>query len=299
MKVVVAGGTGFLGRHICRSLLDAGHRVTVLTRNPARVSFIPELAGAAAARADATDPRSLTGTLSGAAAVVGCVQFPNHPVEVPRKGLTYDRYDRQGTENLLAEAKAAGVERYVYLSGAGADARSDEVWYRAKGRAEDAVRASGLRWAIVRPSWAYGPEDRALNKFVTMVRFLPFVPQLGVRPQRVQPVHAGDIALAVRRIFERDDSWDAVYEIGGPDVMTMNEIIHTLLDVMGKKRPVVPIPVPLAKLGTAPLKLLPHPPMTPQGIAFAVQDGLVDTRALRERLGVEPITLREGLALYL
>ena len=299
MNVVVAGGTGFIGRHVSRSLLDAGHEVTVLTRNPDGVARIPELSGAGSVRADVTDPRSLTGTLDGADAVVGAVPFPNHPMEVPRKGLTYDRYDRQGTESLLAEAKAAGVRRYVYVSGANADPRSDKTWLRAKGRAEDAVRASGLEWAILRPSWAYGPEDGAVNKFVTMARFLPVVFQLGVRPQRVQPVYVGDIALAVRRILEREDVWGETYEIGGPDVMTMNEIIHTLLAVLGKKRPVIPLPASLAKLGTAPLTLLPRPPMTPHGVEFAIQDGIVDTRLARERLDIDPIRLRDGLALYL
>ncbi|MDQ3957666.1 MAG: NAD(P)H-binding protein [Actinomycetota bacterium] len=310
MKIVVAGGTGFIGRHVARALIEGGHDVAVLGRNPLKVSAIPELAGAGAIRADVTDPLSLTGTLRGAQAVVGAVQFPNHPVEVPRKGLTYDRYDRQGTENLLEEAKSAGVERYVYISGAAADPASDRTWYRAKGLAEQAVRGSGLTWAILRPSWAYGPEDRALNKFAAMARFLPVVPQLGVRRQRVQPVYVEDIALAVRRLFERNDGsapggaeredvWNTVYEIGGPDVMTMNEIIHTLLDVMGKKRAVVPVPAPLAKAGTAPLKLLPKPPMTPQGIEFAVQDGLVDASAVVDRLGVHPRRLREGLSEYL
>lgn len=299
MNVVVAGGTGFIGRHVARALIDAGHRVTVMSRDPQSVAGIPGLAGAGAVRGDVTDPRTLTGTLAGADAVVGAVQFPNHPVEVPRRGLTYDRYDRQGTENLLAEAVEAGVARFFYVSGAGADPRSPVVWYRAKGRAEEAVRSSGLEWASLRPSWAYGPEDRALNKLAFMARRLPVVLQLGVKPQRVQPVWVGDVALAVRRTFERDDAWGNVYEIGGPDVMTMDEIIHTMLDVMGKRRPVLPIPAWLAKAGTAPLRLLPNPPMTPQGIEFATQSGIVDNRLVRERLGVEPVGLREGLARYL
>ena len=197
-----------------------------------------------------------------------------------------------------ADVEGPLYERWVERGYFTADAGSDKSWYRAKGRAEDAIRASGLKWAILRPSWAYGPEDRALNKFVAMARFSPVVPQLGVKAQRVQPVWVGDIALAVRRIFERD-AWGTTFEIGGPDVMTMNEIIHTLLDVMGRKRGVLPIPTTLAKIGTAPLKLLPSPPMTPQGIEFAIQEGIVDTTSLTERLGVHPIRLREGLSLYM
>ena len=299
MKIVLAGGTGFLGRHLGRALLDSGHEVTVLSRNPEKVSSIPELGGANATRGDVTEPPSLTGTLNGADAVLGAVQFPNHPVEVPRKGLTYDNYDRQGTENLLAEAQRAGVEHFAYVSGASANTASDKTWYRAKGFAERAILRSGLKYAIVRPSWAYGPEDRALNRLANIARFSPLVPRLGIRAQRIQPVSCDDIALTFQRIFEKDDAWNRIYEIGGPEVMTMQEVLETLLDRLGKRRVIVPIPTPLAKLGTAPLVLLPKPPMTPQGIEFAVQDGVVDTDALKKVLDVHPISLREGLARYM
>ena len=298
MKIVVAGGTGFLGRHIAQALLGSGHGVSVLGRSPAKVASIPALQGANAVQGDVTDPSSLTGALDGAEAVVNAVQFPNHPIEVPRRGLTYDRYDRQGTQNLLGEAKRAGVTRFVYISGAGADVTSDKTWYRAKGLAERAIADSGIEWTVLRPSWAYGPEDKALNKFVAMTRFSPVIPRLGLAAQRVQPVHVDDIALAVTRIFERWNS-GRTYEIGGPEIMTMDEIIRTLLEAMGAKRLILPVPLPLAKAGTVPLILLPTPPMTPQGIDFAVQDGIVDLTALAKELEVYPVSLAEGLARYI
>ena len=279
--------------------MDAGHSVTVLARNTARVASIPQLAGAGATSADVTDRSSVEGALDDAQAVVGAVQFPNYPMEVPRKGLTFDRYERLGTENLLAEATRAGVERYLYISGAGADSASSKTWYRAKGRAEEAIRASGLTWSILRPSWAYGPEDRALNTFAAIARLSPVVPVPGVGPQRVQPVYVEDIALAVRRIFERDGAWNRVFEIGSREIMTMTEIIQTLLATLGKRRVVLPVPKSLVQLATAPLVALPRPPMTPQGVEFAVQDGLVDITALEEILDVHPIPLQEGLSRYL
>lgn len=299
MKVVIAGGTGFLGRHIGRALLDAGHEVAALTRSAQRVAAVPELSGARAVEGDVTDPSSLIGRLDGADAVIGAVTFPNYPVEQPRRGLTFDRFDRRGTEHLLGEALRAGVESYVYISGAGADAASDKTWYRAKGRAEDAIRSSGLRYAVLRPSWAYGPGDKALNRLAGITRFSPIVPRLGVRPQRIRPVFVGDIALAVTRIFERAAAWNRVYEIGGPEVMTMDEVLRTMCEVLGRKRLVVPVPTALAKLATAPLDLLPRPPMNPLGIEFAVQDGLVDITDLEQVLGVHPLELRSGLARYL
>lgn len=298
MKVVVTGGTGFLGRHISRALLDDGHDVTVLGRDPNKVSAIPELAGANATKADVTEPATLRGRFEGADAVVQATQFPNHPIEIPRRGLTYDRYDRQATVNVLTEAQRAGVDKFVYISGAGADPVSEKTWYRAKGHAEQAIRSSGIDYAIVRPSWAYGPEDRALNRFAQIAKLSPVVPQPGAEEQRIQPIYVGDIGRVVARVFERA-AWNEVYEAGSREVMTMNEVVHTLLDVMGKRRPVVPIPTPLLKLATAPLKLLPSPPMTPSGIEFATQSGLVDISKMLEVLGVEPLSLRDGLSRYI
>jgi uncharacterized protein YbjT (DUF2867 family) len=297
VKVVVAGGTGFIGRYLTRALLDRGHDVTVLSRGGA-TDGIPQLAGANATRADVTDPLSLKGKLDGADAIVGAVTFPNYPAEVPRKQITFDRFDRQGTENLLAEAKSAGVKHYVYISGAGADPESPVVWYRAKGRAEAAIKASGLDYAIVRPSWAYGPEDKSLNKFVMMARFSPVVPRIGVKRQEIQPVYVGDVAEAVARIFERN-TWNETFEIGGPDVMSMDAVIRTMLKVMGKHRFVTALPAALPKIATAPLTLLPKPPMTPGGIDFAIQSGIVDNRKIEEVLDLHPVPLEEGLKMYL
>jgi uncharacterized protein YbjT (DUF2867 family) len=299
VKLVVVGGTGFIGRHVSRALLDDGHDVTVLGRNPDAASRIAELAGANAARGDVTDPASLTGTLEGAGGVVMAVTFPNYPMEQRRKGLTFERYEGDGARNLLAEATRAGVDRFLYVSGAGADSASEKSWYRAKGVAEEAIRASGIDYVIIRPSWIYGPGDKSVNRMVTMAKLSPVVPKLGARPQRIQPLYVGDFAEAVKRAFARDAAWNNTFEIGGPEVMTMTEVIHAIAEVLGKKRAVLPIPLPLAKLGTAPLVALPKPPMTPTGVEFVAQDGLVDMRLTTRLLEVKPVPFREGLSKYL
>lgn len=292
MKVVVAGGTGFVGSRIVKHLSGAGHEVTVLTRDPKKVTDFKAVKG------DVTNPGLLKGTLDGAAAVVGAAQFPNHPVEVPRKGLTYDRYDRMGTEHLVEEAKRAGVKRFFYVSGAGASPSSHVSWYRAKGLAEQAVRESGLEWVALRPSWAYGPGDRALNRLLSIARRSPIVPRLGLKTQRIMPVYVEDIGTAAATIFADDDAWNRVYEIGGPHVLTMQEVMSSMLKVAGLRRIILPLPAFLAKLGTAPLALLPRPFMTPQGIEFAIQDGLVDNSAIEE-IGITTRPLPLGLAEYL
>ena len=305
MRVLVAGGTGFLGRHISAALLADGHEVSVLGRDPRKVPRIPQLAGATGVYGDVTDPYSLKGALDGHDAVAVAVQFPNYPMELPRKGLTFDRYDRLGTQYLAEEAVRAGVPRFFYVSGAGVHPQSDKPWYRAKGRAEEIIRTSGLTYSILRPSWAYGPEDKALNKFVNIARLSPVVPIPtrfeGTTPviQKIQPVSCDDIGLAASRIFSSDEAWGRVLEIGCREVMTMPEVVRTMLDVLGKKRALVPVPTALMKVATAPLVITPKPPLTPGAVDFAVQDGLVDTSELETVLGMEPVPLREGLSRYL
>jgi NADH dehydrogenase len=299
VKIVVVGGTGFIGRNIARALLDDDHNVMVLGRNPGAVSGIPLLSGANAARGDVTDPSSLTGTLEGADAVVMAVTFPNYPMELPRKGLTFERYEAEGSRHLLDEAKRAGVRRFLFVSGAGADSKSDKSWYRAKGLAEEAIRASGIDYVIIRPSWIYGPGDKSVNRMVSMVKLSPIVPRLGVKPQRIQPLYVGDFAEAVRRAFGRDDAWNKTFEIGGPEVLTMKEVVDTIAGVLDKKRIQLPIPLALAKAGTAPLVLLSKPPMTPTGVEFVAQDGLVDMRQTKAILDIHPVTFKEGLSKYL
>ena len=305
MRIVVAGGTGFLGRHISSALLRDGHDVAVLGRDPRKVARIRALEGAEGVYGDVTDAYSLKGTLDGADAAAVAIQFPNYPMEQPRKGLTFNRYDRQGTQYLVEEAQRAGVERFFYVSGVNVHPRSDRSWYRAKGRAEEIIQDSGLSFSILRPSWAYGPEDKALNKFVKIARMSPVVPVPtrfnGARPvdQQIQPVFVEDIARAAATIFSKDETWDRVIEIGGPKPMTMPQVVRTMLEVMGKRRALVPVPTAVMKIATAPLVALPKPPLTPGAVDFAVQDGLADLTLLRNVLGIEPVALRDGLLTYL
>jgi NADH dehydrogenase len=294
--ILVAGGTGFLGRHVVAALAARGLAVRVLSRAPDRA---PQAGQKEAVGGDVREPATLAPAVAGCEAVVMAAQFPGHPVEVPRRGLTYDAVDRVGTENLLAAALRHGVRRFLYVSGAGVGAGRPEPWFVAKERAESAVRASGLEHVILRPSWAYGPGDRALNRIARIADLSPVVPVLGWNRQRVMPVYAGDVGEAIARVFETPAAWGRTFEIGGPEVLTMREVVRTLLRVRGKRRLRVPLPRWIAKLATAPLVLLPRPPLTPLAVDFATGDAIVDNTAVREVLGVDPLPLEEGLARYI
>jgi NADH dehydrogenase len=287
----VNGGTGFIGRAAAAALAGAGHEVRALSRRAAGATA----PGIALIRGDVFDPASLAAPLEGCEAVVHCVQFPNHPVENPRRGFTYERYDAEGTENAAAAAVRAGARRFLYLSGAGVRAGRTEPWFRAKWRAEEAVRASGLEWTILRPSWVYGPGDRSLSRFVSFARRLPFMPMIGDGRGRVQPLHVDDLARVAAAALGHPRAPGRVFDAGGPETLTMREILGTILRVLGLGKPILPQPVWAVKGAARLLRLLPAPPLSPDAVDFILQENLVDTRDMTEILGVRARTLDEGL----
>ena len=168
--VAVAGGTGFVGGAIARELVARGNRVVVLTHRRRKPGAGGGDSGSDTAveyrQADVTQPPSLAAALDGVDALVIALAFRNSPIEAPRRGQTFERVDAAGTEALVAAAKLAGVGHIVYISGAGAEPNAARHWFRAKWRAEEAVRGSGGAYTIFRPSWVYGPGDRSLNRFL-------------------------------------------------------------------------------------------------------------------------------------
>jgi uncharacterized protein YbjT (DUF2867 family) len=293
--ILVAGGTGFIGSHIVRHLLKGGHKVVVMTRNPEKArASVP--AGVDLRQGDVADAASLDRAAASIDVVVAAAQFPNHPVENPRKGYTYIKVDGEGTMRLVNAARKNGVKRFVYLSGAGTREGQTRPWFVAKLMAEKAVRESGIPYTIFRPSWVYGPEDRSLNKFVTFARLLPFVPVIGNGRTRVQPVFVEDLARAVAASIELPEAAGKVYEIGGPQELTMDEIIHTMLKAMGKKRPLIHHPAWFMKLAALPMQVLPAPPLSPAAVDFVLQEERVDNTALLRDLKLSLTPLSEGLA---
>ena len=297
MRVVVAGGTGFIGSAVVKRLLESGgDEVTVTTRDPAghdpwdgRVRRVQAFAG---------DALSLARAFTGADVVVHCIQFPNHPVEKPGKGRTYMEVDGRGTSVAAAAAKRVGVRRFVYLSGAGAGQDRPQPWFRAKDMAERAIRESGLEHGVLRPSWIYGRGDHSMNRFVFFCRRLPIVPVIGNGRTPVYPMHVDDVARDVVELVRRPDATDKVLEIGG-ERRTMDEVVRTIQDVLRRRRPIVHQPVGLMKLLTLPMTLLPEPPLSPGAVEFVAQEVEIDPRPAAEYFGFAPRPLAEGLREYI
>ncbi len=298
LRVAVAGGTGFVGGAIAAELHARGESVIVLSHRPDRArAHLPD--DVEIRDADVADISSLERALRGVVALVISLAFPNSPMETPRRGHTFEAVDAAGTERLVAAAAAAGVRRIVYISGAGAASDSPRSWFRAKWRAERAVRESGIAYTVIRPTWVYGPRDVALNRFLGFAKRLPFVPLTGGGRQLLAPVFVDDVARLAADALRADAARDQVFEVGGPDILSMREVIRVALGVAGLRRPLLPAPVPLLKLAAWPLQFLPHAPLTPDAVDFVNQPATVDTAPLLARMPRRLTPLAEGLGTYL
>lgn len=298
MRVVVAGGTGFIGREVVARLLETGDDEVVVTSRDAeahchwggRVRMVQAFAG---------DALSLGKAYTRADVVVHCIQFSNHPVEDPRRGRTYLETDGHGTQVSAHVAKALGVRRFVYLSGVGAGQGRPQPWFRAKDMAEDAVHETGMEFGILRPSWIYGPRDRSMNRFVSFCRYLPLVPVIGDGRTHVDPIYVKDVARCVVDLVRREDTKETVLDLGGPETLSMDEVIRTVQSVLGVSRPLLHHPVPLMKLLVWPMRFMPAPILSPGAIDFVTQEIDLDPGPAIAHFGFAFRRLSEGLRDYL
>jgi len=237
--VAIAGGSGFIGRAIARRLAAMPDiRVRGLSRSPERARQRLDLAKVEWVRGEVTDPSTLPNALKGAQAIVSAVQFEGYPVENPKKGLTFERVDFGGTVALIEAAKKVGVEQFIYISGAAAEESATHAGFRAKGRAERAIRESGLAYTIFRPSLVYGPEDKVMNGFAKLLKFSPAFAVPGTGRQKVKPVSVDDLAACVALAITGKGR-NGTFEVGGPDLMTFDEMIRILMEVTGRHRLII------------------------------------------------------------
>jgi NADH dehydrogenase len=295
---LVSGGTGHVGAAIVEELLSRKESVAVLGRDEAGIRR--KFGTRVEARAgDVTKPETLGGAFAGVDFVINAVQFPGSPIEQPRKGWTFEAVDYQGTRHQVDAAKAAGVKRFVYISGVGAAPDADKHWFRLKWQAEQYLAQSGLEWTVVRPTWVYGPHDRSLNRILGFGKLLPFIPLFGDGKQDMQPVFIRDVAKVVADAVAAPGAANQLFELGGPDVMSMNDVINTALSVQGKKRPILHQPIILGKaIGTI-ASLLPSPPLSAGAVDFIAESAVADNTHLMRVLGPKLTPLREGLETYL
>jgi uncharacterized protein YbjT (DUF2867 family) len=296
--VVVFGGTGFLGRRLVHHLAAEGTFVRVAVRqpegahndlpatDPAQVTFV---------RADVRDQTSVAAAMAGADAVVNAVS-----AYVEKGDVTLEAVHVQGAEKVAQEAARLGVARLVLVSGLGADPRSRSPYIRSRGRGELAVQRAFPGVTIVRPSAIFGPGDAIFGTLASLARFLPVLPLIGGGRTRLQPVYVEDVAEAVARILTDPGSVGRIYELGGPEVYTLRDLVRFTLRVIGRRRVLISLPFAVAEIQARLFELLPSPPLTTGQVDLLKTDSVVSGAlpGFRE-LNILPRAIKEVVPTYI
>jgi NADH dehydrogenase len=282
--VTVFGGGGFIGRYVCEQLFQMGARVRVAQRNPRTAYIIQPLAQVGrwgAEVADISDPVSVRNAVKSATAVVNlCGVF----------GRAMHRVHVDGARNVAEAARDEGAAALVQISAVGADANAQSNYGRTKGEGEAAVREAFPGATIIRPSLVFGPEDNLTNRFAAMAR-LPFLPVIAAR-RNFQPVYVRDLAEAIALAAVDPDRFGGkTYEIGGPQVMSMADLHHAILEITGQQPEVVHMPDFFAAL-LARFGWLPGAPLTRDQWLMLQRDNVPGKGAPGlEAFGIEPTPL--------
>jgi uncharacterized protein YbjT (DUF2867 family) len=252
VKVLVTGGTGFVGPKIVRAIGDQGHDVRALVRDRSRGQEL-EARGVELAEGDVTDAASVRRAVAGTEVVVHLVAI------LQGKPEDFDRIMVRGTEHMVEAAREAGVQRFVLMSALGTTEQTKDVvpYYGAKWAMEQAVLGSGLEHVIFRPSFVFAPDGGALALFARVARFSPLTPVIG--DQRIQPIWIEDVAAFFAKAVNLRAAANRTWEIGGPDVVDWAELYKRIKRVLGIRRPNVRVPFALARVNAAVIEALPGP----------------------------------------
>ena len=257
-RILVLGGTGFVGRHVCEQLARLGWQITVPTRRALHAASVQSLPGLTVIEASVHSPADLARLMPGHDAVVNLVavlhgneeRFEQVHVDLPGK---------------IAQAmRTAGVQRLVHVSALGADPQGPSMYQRSKARGETVLHNAGLDVTVLRPSVIFGAEDKFLNLFADLQAIVPFMPLAG-SGTRFAPVWVADVAQAVVSCLQKPDTIGQTYELCGPDVLTLGELVQRAGQWAGvnhgRGRPVMGLPMWVGWLQAAAMELAPGEPL--------------------------------------
>jgi uncharacterized protein YbjT (DUF2867 family) len=250
--ILVTGGTGFVGGHVVQALRASDQQVRALVRNRSGGAKL-ESWDVELAEGDVTSPESLRRAIEGADAVVHLVAIRQGKRE------EFERVMVDGTRNLLAAAKEAGIGRFVHMSALGTSAETKDLvpYYDAKWHMEQDVKASGIPYVIFRPSFIFGPDGGILPTFAKLARLTPVTPVIGSGRQRIQPIWADDVGAYFARAVTEEAAANRTFEIGGPEAVSWNEFWERLKRARGIKRPSVHVPIGLMRVNALVTERLP------------------------------------------
>jgi len=300
--VTVFGGSGFVGRSVVRALAKRDYRIRVAVRRPELAGHLQPLGKVGqihAVQANLRYPASVEAAMRDSHAAINLVG-----ILAESGAQTFDAVQGSGAGAVAKAASAIGA-RMVHVSAIGADENSPSGYARSKAEGEKAVLAAAPTATILRPSVVFGPEDQFTNRFASLAQISPVLPLIGAGVTKLQPVYVGDVATAVADAVDGKTRQGAIYELGGPEVLTMREIMEIILRITARRRMLVSLPFGLAKLQALLLQFAPGPlKLTPDQVVLLQSDNVVSPAAKAadltlEGLGITPDSLEAVAPQYL
>ncbi|WP_034639105.1 complex I NDUFA9 subunit family protein [Desulfofalx alkaliphila] len=288
--ILVTGATGYLGRHVVDALYKAGLKVRCLVRDTKDVN-LPEVE---LVRGDINDPVSLAVACTGVDIVIHLVAIIRE-----KKGLTFQDINIKGTENILNSAKECGVKHFIHVSALGASTTKPKLKYiYSKGVAEVKVTNSGLKYTILRPSVIFGPGFGFVDRLLQAIRMTPTVVALpGDGSAKFQPIYVKDVAKCILEVAGQPNQYiNKCIDLGGPEHLTYEQMLDTVMEITDSKKTKVPVPMVLARLAAAVMqRFMSDPPVTTGELALLSVNNTTDINAVKKHFGFEPLRLAEGL----
>lgn len=293
MKIAITGASGFVGRHLVDALADAGHRLRLIvhkSRPESRAGVSLETVTASVHNSD-----SLAEAFRGVDLVFHLVG-----IIAETKELTFEKTVSAGTHNVVAACRACNVKRIIYLSAAGASSSALSKYHQAKWKAEEAVRSSGLKYTIFRPSVIFGQGDGFVSTLVSLIRKFPVVPIIGDGRYELQPVYVKDLVSILKDSVRLDRTLNKTIEVGGPERLQFREIISTVKRVLKKKRGNIYLPLWFMRINALILERIMKPaPITADQLLMLKAGNICDNRQLDEVFDIKLTGFEEGLKRYL
>ena len=294
----IFGATGFIGRHLIRRLTEKDFRIIVATRSPYLHGYLKPLGDPGQIdleRVNLFDEKTLKVLLKNSNVVVNLVG-----ILYETRKQKFENIHSKFPELLSKLCNEHGIEKFIHLSALGINEDVKSMYMRTKLQGEKNILNNFDNSIILRPSIVFGPEDKFFNQFASLSQFLPFLPMIGGGQTKFQPIYVGDVAKAIATILETEEIDNKIYELGGAEIFTFQQLMNILLKEIQKRRFLIPIPFSIAKFMARILQLFPKPLITTDQIEMLKEDNVVSNNyGTLLDLNIEPTTIESILPHYI